>query len=97
MIMEKAAIDNIRQAVEGARQASQSGDFDSCDRGDIDEVIEAVERELQRPRPNAQTLATYLNSLARSLRWTEPAHNACMKLDAAMRGAGLPTHWSSSP
>lgn len=91
--MDRTDIGNIRQAVAAAQQAAFAANFDGCDLNDIEEIIEPVERELQKPRPNPQTLTTYLNSLARSLRAYAPARSVCLQLDAAMRSAGLTANW----
>ena len=91
--MERSSLDEIQRALEAAREVAHNGSLDSCDVEDIEEIIAPVEPELRAPRPNIQTLSTYLNSLAKSLR-SEPGSRAvCMQLDAAMRHAGVPTHW----
>jgi hypothetical protein len=86
-------MDNIREAVRAAKEIAHNGSFDGCDISEIDEITDAVDRELVRPLPNGLTLATYLNSLARSLRSQPAARKAVMQLDAAMRDAGLTTDW----
>jgi hypothetical protein len=91
--MERVGADRIRAAVGAAQEIARTGNFDRCDAGDLEEVIEAIERELEQKRPSEQTLATYLNSLARSLRSDARSRNVCKQLDAAMRDAGLPTSW----
>jgi hypothetical protein len=92
--MERTAVAHIREAVEAAREIAQAApDFDTCDTDDIEEIVEPVRQELEKAQPNAQTLATYLNSLARSLRAYPPARSVCLRLDAAMREAGLTTDW----
>ena len=91
--MQRAAIANIRDAVDAAEQAALEANFDGCDIDDIEQIIEPVHMELAKLRPNENTLSTYLNSLARSLRAHPPARRACLRLDAAMRDAGLPTNW----
>lgn len=91
--MERSSVDEIQRALEAAREVVRNGSLDSCDVEDIEEIIAPVETELRAPRPNIQTLSTYLNSLAKSLR-SEPDNRAvCMQIDAAMRNAGVPTHW----
>jgi len=89
-IMERAAIEQIREAVRAAQQAVHSAKLDNCDVDDIEEVITSVDRELGRPNPNKNTLTTYLNSLARSLRSQPPARAAGVQLEEAMRAASLP-------
>jgi hypothetical protein len=88
--MERAAIDRIREAVRVAQEGVHSAKLDSCDVDDIDEIIILVDRELARPNPNKNTLATYLNSLARSLGTYPAAREVSSQLDAAMREAGVP-------
>lgn len=91
--MERASLDEIQRALDAARDVVRSGSLDGCDVEDIEEIIAPVETELRAPRPNMQTLTTYLNSLAKSLR-SDPASRAvCLQIDSAMRNAGVPTHW----
>lgn len=91
--MERASLDEIQRALDAARDIARSGALDSCDVEDIEEIIAPVETELRAPRPNIQTLSTYLNSLAKSLRSEPGSRGVCMQIDAAMRNAGVPTHW----
>ena len=91
--MDRDAIENIREAVAAARNAASNAGLDGCDLDDIEDVIEPVEAELRSSQPNVQTLSTYLNSLARSLRSDPGARTVCLQLDAAMRNAGVPTSW----
>jgi hypothetical protein len=91
--MDRAAIDNIRQALQAARGAARNAQMDSCDLDDLEDVLAPAEAELKSANPNVQTLSTYLNSAARSLRAIPSARNECLQLDAAMREAGVPTHW----
>jgi hypothetical protein len=63
----------IREAIEAAQRFAHQTTLDGCDAADIDEICAALEHELERPLPNTQTLATYVNSLLRSLR---PQHHA---------------------
>jgi hypothetical protein len=91
--MERTSIDEIRAAVDAARDVARNGAFDSCDIADIEELIAPVETELRSTRPSIQTLSTYLNSLAKSLRADPGSRGVCMQIDAAMRNAGVPTHW----
>lgn len=92
--MNSAAVENIRTAVNAAYQIAQS-DLKGCDIDDIEELLQPLDRELSTARPNTQTLASYLNSLARSLRSDPAARKACLQLDAAMREAGIPTDWET--
>jgi hypothetical protein len=91
--MQRIHVDQLRQAVQAAREVIQRADFDACDTGDLEEIIEPVERELSATDPNPMTLSTYLHSLARSLRAEPGARNAVRQLDAAMRNSGVPTQW----
>jgi hypothetical protein len=91
--MERTAIDNIRRALAAARDAAHNAAMNDCDLDDIEDVLAPAEAELDTANPNIQTLATYLNSVARSLRSVASARNECLQLDAAMREAGVPTHW----
>lgn len=91
--MERSAVRNIREALVAAREVAQRLRLDSCDMDDLEEVIQPAEAELDASLPNVGTLATYLNSLARSLRSEPRARATVMRLDAAMREAGVPTTW----
>jgi hypothetical protein len=91
--MQRSAVEHIREAVMAARVAAQAGSLDGCDLDDLEEIIAPVEKELSSTHPHPNTLATYLNSLARSLRAEPRARSVVMKLDGAMREAGLPTDW----
>jgi hypothetical protein len=91
--MDRSSLDEIRRALDAARDIARSGTLDECDVADIEEIIAPVETELRAPRPNMQTLSTYLNSLAKSLRSDPGSRSVCMQIDSAMRKAGVPTHW----
>ncbi len=91
--MERNSIEEIRAALDAARDVARNGALDDCDIADIEELIAPVETELRSTRPNIQTLSTYLNSLAKSLRSDPGSRGVCMQIDAAMRNAGVPTHW----
>jgi hypothetical protein len=93
--MDQTAVAAIRQAVDAVHRFAHGSAFEGCDADDIDEIIEPVTHELQRAKPNVQTLSSYLNSLARSLRSDESARAVCDQLDAAMRAAGVPTNWEN--
>lgn len=80
----------IREAVEAAQRFAHATTLEGCDVGDIDELIASIERELQRPLPSLQALATFMNSLATSLR---PAHHGAQiaaQLHGVMNAAGIP-------
>jgi hypothetical protein len=93
--MNPSAIAAIREAVDAAHRFAHASTFNGCDADDIDEIIEPVNHELLKAKPNPQTLSTYLNSLARSFRADESARKVCKQLDAAMRAAGVPTNWEN--
>lgn len=88
--MQRSSVEEIRRALDAARTAARdTSGLDRCDVADIDELIVPIEAELRAARPNLQTLSTYLNSLAKSLRH-DPANRAvCLQLDTAMRNAGV--------
>ncbi len=83
----------IREALTNVRAAMQSWDSDACDAADIEELIDKSAAELDTHRPNAATLSTYLNSIARSLRAETRTRSLVTQLDAAMRAAKVPTTW----
>jgi hypothetical protein len=91
--MDHAAIHRLQQAVATAKQAAHQARLDNCDVEDIDEAIEAVDRELTHPTPNKNTLTLYLNSIARSLLAAPSAGQARDEIDAALRSSGLPATW----
>jgi phytoene/squalene synthetase len=91
--MPRINVEHLREAVGAAREAIQHANFDACDSGDLEEILDPVERELDATDPNPQTLSTYLNSLARSLRAEPATREALRQLDAAMRESGVPTQW----
>lgn len=91
--MERNSVEEIRAALDAARDVARNGSLTDCDIADIEELIAPVETELRSTRPNIQTLSTYLNSLAKSLRSDPGSRGVCMQIDAAMRNAGVPTHW----
>ena len=91
--MERSSLEEIQSVIAAARNAARNGQLNGCDAADIEEIIDPVENELQAPRPNTQTLTTYLNSLARSFRADRSNRALCMQIDAAMRNAGIPTNW----
>src|SRR5688572_23649208 len=92
-ITDRQAIEGIRAALHEARAAASQAQLDGCDLDDLELVLEPAEKELDANLPNVQTLTTYLNSIARSLRSIPSARNEVLKLDAAMRTAHIPTQW----
>ena len=91
--MDQEAVYRIKKAVAVAKEAAHQAKLDSCDVGDIDEAIEAVDQELGRPHPNKNTLTLYLNSVARSLITAPSARDAREQIDHALRASGLPATW----
>jgi hypothetical protein len=51
--------------------------------------------ELKAKHPNAQTLGTYLNSVARSLRNQPEAREICLRIQDVLERNGLPSTWQS--
>jgi hypothetical protein len=83
----------IRQVLMDVQAAMQDLDSDTCDAADVQEIVDKATAELASDRPNAATLSTYLNSIARSLRAEPRVQTLVMELDAAMRAAKVPTNW----
>lgn len=92
--MDQVAVLRIHKAVEAAKHAAHEAWLERCDVGDLDEVIETIDRELGRPTPNKNTLTLMLNSLARSLTAVPSAAEVCREIDRALRLAGLPVTWN---
>lgn len=92
-VLTPSDIHRLQKAVDAARQAAHQARLDSCDVGDMDEAIEAVNLELRKHTPNKNTLTLYLNSLARSLIRAPHAREARDGIDAALRSSGLPVTW----
>jgi hypothetical protein len=91
--MQRVNVEQLREAIRSARDAVEHSHLDACDASDLEELLDPVERELNVSTPNLMTLATYLNSLARSLRAQPGARGALKELDQAMRASGVPTQW----
>jgi hypothetical protein len=83
----------LRQALADVSSALENLDIDGCDMDDVQELVAKSCEELERNQPNAATLATYLNSVARSLRSQPNVRTVVLELDAAMRDAKVPTNW----
>jgi signal transduction histidine kinase len=79
----------IREAIEAAQKFAHQTALQGCDASDIDEIAASLEHELERPLTNAQTLATYLNSLLRSLRPQHHGGSNVTRLDDVMSKAGI--------
>lgn len=92
-VVDPANADAIRQVLLDVRAAMQELDSDTCDASDVQEIVDKASAELDTDQPNAATLSTYLNSIARSLRAEPRVRTVVMELDAAMRAAKVPTNW----
>jgi hypothetical protein len=91
--MHSVHVRQIREGVAAAQRFAQKSTLDGCDLSDIDEITVPLAHELERPLPNPQTLATYLNSLLRSLRAQPHAEQICAQLDEAMKVSGIASDW----
>lgn len=91
--MHAVHVKQIQDAVAAAQRFAQKSTLDGCDLSDIDEIAAPLAHELARPQPNTQTLATYLNSLLRSLRGQPHAAEVCAQLDEVMKASGIATDW----
>jgi hypothetical protein len=91
--MPSVHVTQIREAVAAAQRFAQKSTLDGCDLSDVDEIILPLTHELERPNPNTQTLATYLNSLLRSLRAQPHAEEICSQLNEVMKRSGIPADW----
>lgn len=91
--MQRQSIQQISATLAAVRVQIQTASLSSCDASDIEELLDPLERELQKSQPNVQTLTTYLNSLARSFRADPATRKLSLQLDAAMRGAGIASQW----
>ena len=92
-VTDRQAIEGIKAALHDAREAARLAQLDGCDLDDLELVLAPAEKELEADLPNVQTLTSYLNSVARSLRSIPSARSEVLKLDAAMRSARIPTQW----
>jgi len=91
--VDPANANAIRQVLMDVEAAIEDLDSDACDAADVQEVVDKATAELDTGRPNAATLSTYLNSIARSLRAEPRVRTVVMELDAVMREAKVPTTW----
>jgi hypothetical protein len=69
--------------------------FPRCDQDDVFELIDRVEAELSSEHPNTQVIATFLNSLALSLRNQPEAREACLRLEDVIEHAGILSTWQA--
>ncbi len=94
--MNPAQRDTIQKALQHTRERMATLDFSACDKDEVQELMQRVESEIQGLHPNNSVVASFLNSIARSLRTEPAAHKVCLELDAAMREAGIPTTWETA-
>lgn len=83
-------VKRIREAIEAAKKFAHETTLDGCDVGDVDELIASIEDELNRPLPSLQRLATFMNSLVRSLRPQHHGAQIAAQLDEVMDATGIP-------
>jgi len=93
--MESSQLDAIHAALVAVQRAITSMTFSSCDKDDVIELIDRVESELRSAHPNVPLMGSFLNSIARSLRNQPEAREACLAIEEAINGAGLPSTWQS--
>ena len=90
-IMQPTDVRPIREAVEAAQKfAHSSKQLDAGDLDDIDQIVASLRQELSRPILHPGTLATYLNSLLRSLRTQHHAEAVVSQLIEVMDDAEIP-------
>jgi hypothetical protein len=85
----------IHQALAAVQQTVGTLTFPRCDKDDVFELIDRIESELHTRHPNVQTIGTFLNSIARSLRAQPEAREACLVLEGAIEHAGIPSTWQT--
>ena len=93
--MTSTELTEIHQALAAVQQTVGTLTFSRCDQDDVFELIDRVELELHSAHPNVQIIATFLNSIARSLRAQPEAREACLVLEDAIEHAGIPSTWQS--
>jgi hypothetical protein len=93
--MDGTQLAGIHQALVAVQHAVTSMTFSNCDKDDVIELIDRVESELHASHPNVPVMCTFLNSIARSLRNQPEAREACLVIEDAIEGAGLPSTWQS--
>lgn len=85
----------IHQALAAVHETVGTLTFPHCDQDDMFELMDRAEAELRSQHPSRQTLGTFLNSIARSLRNQPEARDACLRLQAVMERTGLPSNWQA--
>ena len=93
--MDGTQLAAIHEALVAVQQAVTTLTFPTCDRDDVLELIDRVERELRSPRPNVPLMCAFLNSIARSLRAQPEARESCLRIEEAIETAGMPSTWQS--
>lgn len=87
--MQPNHVKQIRETIDAAQRFAHQTSLSGCDASDIDEICEALQNELKRPLPSAQMLATYMNSLVRSLRPQHHGTQIVAQLHDVMSDAGV--------
>jgi hypothetical protein len=87
--MQPTQVKQIREAIDAAQRFAHQTSLSGCDASDIDEICEALQNELKRPLPSSLTLATYMNSLVRSLRPQHHGAQIAAQLHEVMTEAGI--------
>lgn len=87
--------DATRSALRGAVAdvRARLTNVDGCDIADFDELAARVDQELSARNPSPATLATFLNSIARSARSDAGSLPAVEKLADVMERAGITRDW----
>jgi hypothetical protein len=88
-------LETIHRALSAVQDTVGTLTFLPCDRDDVFELIDRVEAELHASHPNARTMGSFLNSIARSLRAQAEARDACLVLEDAMEQVGIPSTWQA--
>ena len=95
MMMDGEQMAEIHDAVMSVQQTVLAMTFSRCDQQDVVDLIDRVESELHSGHPNVAVVCTFLNSIARSLRAQPEARDACLRIEAAIGAAGMPSTWQS--
>ena len=93
--MNTQELTEIHQALLAVHDTVGTLTFPRCDQDDVYELIDRVETELSASHPNIQIIDTFLNSIARSLRATPEAREACLRIEDVLERTGLPSTWQA--
>ena len=93
--MDKAQQNAIHEALVSVQHAVGSMSLPGCDQGDLMELVEGIEEQLQEAHPNLSVMCNFLNSIARSLRAEPEAREVCLAIERAIQKAGMPSTWQS--